>query len=180
MNKDHHPLGWNAFKIRIRLADLALPRGTSPPTLVIDLSAPESLGPRATAALDIAGHQVVAYTLERIAGEKLRAFLSTLPTYLVKIAKPGATVRAKDLYDVTRIAVEFQHACASRYVDCVGIESFAEHLAVTRAAYEVDATIPKDISFDAAWRAIREIVARFEATGVVPRSYPLEAEPRPT
>ena len=195
MNKDHHPLGWNAFKIRIRLADLALPRGTSPPTLVIDLSAPESLGPSATAALDIAGHQVVAYTLERIAGEKLRAFLSTLPTYLVKIAKPGATVRAKDLYDVTRIAkakpfadvmfwdavaVEFQHACASRYVDCVGIESFAEHLAVTRAAYEVDATIPKDISFDAAWRAIREIVARFEATGVVPRSYPLEAEPRPT
>ena len=59
---------------------------------MIDLSAPESLGPLAIADLDVDGRQVVAYTLERIAGEKLRAFLSTLPTHLAKIAKPGAAV----------------------------------------------------------------------------------------
>ena len=183
--RDSHPLGWNAFKVRIRLVDFTLQRGETSPTLVIDLSAPESLGPLAIADLDVDGRQVVAYTLERIAGEKLRAFLSTLPTHLAKIAKPGAAVRAKDLYDVARItmakpladvafwdavAEEFVRACASRLVDCTGIASFAERLEVTQAAYEGDPTIPKDIPFGDAWSAVREIVAHFEVRKVVPTS----------
>ena len=190
--RDAHPQGWNAFEVQIRLVDLALQRGQTPPTLTIDLSAPESLGPKATATMDVDGHQVTAYTLERIAGEKLRAFLSSLPTHRAKFAKPGNAVRAKDLYDLAciatamplsnsvfwdTVALEFGHACASRHVDCVGIASFAEQFEVTRAAYEGDATIPKDIPFDVAWSAVREIVSRFAATGAVPRSYPSRPSP---
>lgn len=74
-----------------------------------------------------------AYTLVRIAGEKLRAFLSSLPAYRAKVKKPGEAVRAKDLYDISRIrrvhgleqiefwrraGEEFHVACRYRYIDC--------------------------------------------------------------
>ena len=36
-------------------------------------------------------------------GEKLRAYLSSLPAYRKKLDRPGEAIRAKDLYDITRI-----------------------------------------------------------------------------
>lgn len=49
------------------------------------------------------GHVVMAYTLQRIAGEKLRAFLSSLPTYRRQVKTPGEVVRVKDIYDLACI-----------------------------------------------------------------------------
>ncbi len=78
-----HPLGWDAFKVRMTVADLSKHvRGL--PALEIDVAAPEELLATSVATMDVGGHFVAAYTLERIAGEKLRAFLSSLPAYRFK------------------------------------------------------------------------------------------------
>jgi hypothetical protein len=47
--------------------------------LEIDISAPEQLSAHAVSYLPIGDHTVRAYTLERIAGEKLRAFSARCP-----------------------------------------------------------------------------------------------------
>lgn len=60
----NHPRGWNAFEARIGLMDLSNPNALTLPSLVLDIAAPESLGPNAVAPLDVDGHPVVAYTLE--------------------------------------------------------------------------------------------------------------------
>lgn len=83
--------------------------------------------------------------------------------------KPGVderVVRAKDLYDISRIChvrgleqvdfwqlagEEFRVACRSRYIDCHGLTTFQEQWDVTRKTYSA-ATIPKDIPFDEAVR----------------------------
>jgi len=133
-------------------------------------------------------HEVTAYTLPRIAGEKLRAFLTSLPAYRRKLARPGEAVRAKDIYDLACIererplsdrtfwnaaGQEFRTASASRFVDCAGQVTFEEDLDVTRATYEADATIPKDISFEAAWAVLRAAVKAMEGLGVIPFAFPL-------
>lgn len=183
-----HPRGWNAFSVRINLDDLKMAGVIGLPPLELDIAAPEDLGPKALAPMAVGAHEILAYTLERIAGEKLRAFLSSLPTYRAKVKKPGDAVRAKDLYDLMRIAQarplsdvafwrlageEFQRACASRLIDCRGLTSFEEEWEVTRATYSNDAIIPKDISFDRAWSNLLAIVEQFSAWGVVPFEYPL-------
>jgi hypothetical protein len=95
-------MGWDAFKVRMNVNDLSKHvRGL--PALEIDVAAPEELLDTSVATIEVGGHRVYAYTLERIAGEKLRAFLSSLPAYRAKVKKPGEAVRAKDLYDVSRI-----------------------------------------------------------------------------
>ncbi len=185
-----HPMGWNAFSVVVRLRDFMHEGVRGLPSLAFDVAAPEALGDHAIAPLGVGGETVFAYTLERIAGEKLRAFLSSLPAYRDKVGKPGDAVRAKDLYDVANIldrhpideaefwgdaAGEFGLACASRFIDCTGIETFAEDVDVTRATYEADATLPGDIGFDAAWQAIEAIVRAWEAAGVFPLHHPLPA-----
>ena len=82
-----HPRGWNAFEARIGLMDRSNPNALALPSLVLDIAAPESLGPHAVAPLDVDGHPVAAYTLERIVGEKLRAFLSSLPAHRRKLGR---------------------------------------------------------------------------------------------
>jgi hypothetical protein len=181
-----HRLGWDAFKVRINVNDLRRNvRGL--PALEIDVAAPEELLDTSVATIEVGGHRVRAYTLERVAGEKLRAFLSSLPTYRSKVNKPGESVRAKDLYDISRIrhvhgledvefwrlaGKEFRIACQSRYIDCTGLTTFQEQWTVARETYE-EATIPKDIPFKEAEATLMSIVAFLEAEGIVPFTFPL-------
>jgi Nucleotidyl transferase AbiEii toxin, Type IV TA system len=139
---NRHPMGWDAFKVRINVNDLTK-RLRNLPALDIDVAAPEELLDTSVSPIEIGSHCIVAYTLERIAGEKLRAFLSSLPAYRKKLKKPGDAVRAKDLHDLARIrrardlvdgtfwrlaGKEFRLACKARYVDCAGLETFQEQM----------------------------------------------------
>lgn len=186
-----HPLGWNAFEVVVKLRDFMNEGVLGLPNVEFDVAAPEELGANAIAPLGVGEETVFAYTLERIAGEKMRAFLSSLPAYRNKVKKPGDAVRAKDLYDVSKIlsvqpidevdfwkdaAEEFRLACASRYIDCTGIETFAEDFDVTRSTYETDATLPNDTDFDAAWRAVEDIVRFWETVGIFPLHFQLPDE----
>ena len=190
-----HPFGWMGFLIRIRLKDNALSGERGLPTLEIDVAAHEPLGTHAVSDLSLgAGLTVRAYTVERIAGEKMRAFLTSLPAYKLKTGRRADTVRVKDLYDLTRIArvhpldsdvdfwrhagEEFRMACESRYVDCAGIVTFGENLAMTRKLYE-SPIIPHDIPFETAWQTIGHIVTIWEKAGVIPLSFALPQVGRP-
>jgi hypothetical protein len=179
-------MGWDAFKVRMNVNDLSK-HVSGLPALEIDVAAPEELLDTSVATIEVGGHRVYAYTLERLAGEKLRAFLSSLPAYRAKVKKPGEAVRAKDLYDVSRIrgahgleqiefwrlaGEEFRVACRSRYIDCQGLTTFQEQWVVTRKTYE-EATIPKDISFEEAEATPVAVVSFLEAQGIVPFTFPL-------
>ena len=181
-----HPMGWDAFNVRLNVNDLTM-SNPSLPALEIDVASPEQLLSTSVSTILIGGHPVAAYTLERIAGEKLRAFLSSLPAYGVKVKKPGEAVRVKDLYDISRIqgihgirdfefwrlvGQEFRIACQSRYIDCYGLPTFQEQREVTRKTYE-QATIPKDIPFDQAEATLNGIVHFLGSEGLLPFEYPL-------
>lgn len=187
--RNDHPMGWNAFDVKVQLNDFSNDGVRGLPSIDFDVAAPETLGEVAVAPLEVDGHTVFAYTLERIAGEKLRAFLSSLPAYRSKVQKPGDAVRVKDLYDVARIlsvhslegdaafwknaGEEFQLACASRYIDCAGINTFSEDIGVTQAIYQADPTLPKDVDFNDAWNSIASIVAHWERLGILPVANPI-------
>lgn len=183
-----HPLGWDAFRIRIQVRDLRRADVRGLPGIEIDVAAPEMLLEGSTEPLVIGGHEVIAHSLPRLAGEKLRAFLSTLPAYREKVRKRSDAVRVKDIYDIGRIAheyppgeeefwrragAEFYVACESRFIDCEGVRTFEQHLDVTRQAYETSPTLPKDIDFEEAWPIVRTVVEQFETWGVVPFAFPL-------
>jgi hypothetical protein len=189
-----HPMGWNAFNVKIQVRDLRRPSVRGLPGIEIDVAAPEALDEGSTAPLVIGDHEVIAYSVPRLAGEKLRAFLSSLPEYRMKLQKPNDAVRVKDIYDVGRIAreypteeeeafwrqagAEFRVACKSRYIDCDGISTFEQQLHVTRQLYETSPTLPKDISFDEAWGAVRLVVERFDAWDITPFTFPLPTRSR--
>ena len=184
-----HPFGWDGFlaKAQIRDGKNAGVRGL--PAIEIDVAAFETLGPNAISKLEIQQDLWVrAYTLERIAGEKLRAFLSSLPAYLKKIGRRTDTARVKDLYDIVRIwkvkpitetafwreaANEFNLACESRFIDCVGIETFMENEQMTAELFNNDPTLPKDITFDLVKKALTEILDLFKEQQWIPFEYPI-------
>ena len=187
-----HTFGWKGFDVLIRLRDFTRSNVRGLPTLQLDIAAPEELGVRSTAVLAVDGHNVQAYTESRIAGEKLRAFLTTLPAYRAKLGGGARAVRAKDLFDLVRIerahpladadsgefwrdaADDFRRACASRSVDCAGLSTFAEGLETTTAIYDADATIDKAaVPFDVAWATLEGIVARLESLGAIPCRFPV-------
>lgn len=185
-----HPRGWNAFEVIVKLRDFNNEGVLGLPSVTFDIAAPETLGEHAIALLEVGEGSVFAYTLERIAGEKMRAFLSSLPSYRNKVKKPGQDIRAKDMYDVAKIlgtrgiqdtefwscaAEEFKLACSSRYIDCEGLGTFAETIEVTRSTYESD-PIPKDVSFDSAWQCIESIVNYWNTLGLFPIDNPLPEE----
>jgi len=129
--KRSHPMGWNAFDVTIGLIDLMRDEQRGLPSLTMDIAAPEELLPDSCTPLSLDGQSILVYTLERIAGEKLRAFLTSLPSYARKLDATARVVRAKDLYDVARIeearpvarqdfwrrvGQEFRMACKSRFV----------------------------------------------------------------
>jgi len=187
--RDNHPFDWTGFTVKIGLLDNENPAVLNTPAVEIDIAAPEELGEGVVAPLTLRdGLTVQAYTLERIAGEKMRAFLSSLPAYRSKIGRRPDTPRFKDLYDLARIrrrfeiadsafwrtaGREFRLACASRFVDCAGIETFAEDLAATRQIYEADPTLPKDIPFGEAWSAVQTAVDLFTGFGILPFAFPI-------
>ncbi|MXY66430.1 MAG: nucleotidyl transferase AbiEii/AbiGii toxin family protein [Gammaproteobacteria bacterium] len=183
-----HPRGWDSYDVRISIIDHTRPRVLGLPSITLDIAAPEALGQGSIAPLRMNEATVWAYTLERITGEKLRAFLSSLPAYRTKVTKPGEAVRVKDVFDIARIrrvrslddhefwiaaGKEFQVACKSRLIDCLGLQSFEEDLDTTRSSYENDPTLPKSIDFDEAWNAIRDIVVFLESIHVIPFEFPI-------
>lgn len=186
--RNDHPRGWDAFKIKINVEDFKNTKVRGLPALTIDIAAPEELSENSVSDIDIGGYIVSAYTLERIAGEKLRAFLSTLPAYRQKVKKPGEAVRVKDLYDIARIqrakpisdelfwevvGNEFKLACSSRYIDCEGLDTFKEHWGNTQSLYENDLTLPKNIQFDEVDKGIADINEFFLRKKIVPFTFPL-------
>lgn len=189
--KKDHPHGWNGFLVNITLMDNESIGVHVMPTLTIDIAAPEVITPESISTLPWGTATIHAYTLERIAGEKARAFLSSLPTYRRKVRKRAAGVRAKDLYDLTKIeqeigtndeafwktaGEEFRLACKSRFIDCSGVDSFIEDWRTTLSTYEQDAIIPQDLSFEEVEKALFRIVERWKGMGIIPFEFPLPGE----
>ena len=148
--RKEHPRGWDGYNVKVSVTDHTRPGVRGLPNLTLDIAAPEALRDDSIAPLKLGKESIWAYTLERIAGEKLRAFLSSLPQYREKVKKRGEAVRVKDIYDIERIArvhpldngefwskagEEFRLACESRFVDCLGIDSFEQDLAVVRGVH---------------------------------------------
>ena len=189
-----HPLGWDSHAAAIRLRDGQFAGVLGLPVLEIDIGAPEPLSAHAVSDLPIGDHTVRAYTLERIAGEKLRAFLSTLPAYRRKVKKPGEAIRVKDLYDLVRIhrsrplsdqefwrkaAEDFRLACASRYIDCDGLDAFRQNWPATQQAFTADPTLPKDVTFAEVEAMLNPIVEFLRREKILPLSFPLPSPVAP-
>ncbi len=183
-----HPRGWNALQVQIRVLDMSRPSVRGLPTLGLDLAYPEALSEHSTTQLEIVGRRVMAYTLERIAGEKLRAFLSTTPAYQQKKAGSRETLRVKDLPDLAQIlkhtpltdrafwrqvGAEFRLACESRGIDCSGWATFDAVEEQARGFYAKDSTVAGSMAFDDAWKAVKAIVKRMEVEGITPFEFAL-------
>lgn len=174
-----HPLGCNGLTVVISIKDLANPGEPTFPRLTMDIAAPELLTKNSTVTLEKFGGRISMYSLERIAGEKLRAYLMSLPTYVQKHDRPRDAVRVKDLFDIARIlrarplpqnvefwtvaASEFEICCQARYVDCNGLDSFRENLDQAQFQYQNERVIPSDqIGFTEAWQATVTIIKYFQ------------------
>lgn len=189
--RDSHPRGWDAFKIKISIKDNENEGVRGLPALTIDVAAPETLTVWSVNEMQWNGSSIRAYTLERIAGEKARAFLSTLPTYREKVKKPGEAVRTKDLYDLSRIleaksisdiefwqiaGEEFRLACESRFIDCSGLASFQEDWEATKETFEKDKIIPAGTDFDEIEQTLISIVGFWTELGIIPFKFPLPTQ----
>jgi hypothetical protein len=187
----NHPFGWDAFSVKVKVKDNENLHVINLSSLSIDIAAPELLSGNSTSPLNIGEHNIRAYTLERIAGEKLRAYLSTLPAYRNKVGKIGEAIRTKDLYDIALIyrkkpivdydfwlacGREFKLACSSRFIDCLGVDTFRENWNNVERLFGQDPTLPKDISFREVETALMAIIAFFDAENIVPFSFPLPTE----
>ncbi len=187
-----HRQGWDAFLVKVVLIDLRREGQKGLPFLTIDIAAPETLLGDSLTECRIGRGVAKIYTLKKIVGEKLRAFLSSLPAYATKLAMRPKSVRVKDLYDVARVerlhslsdeafwravGAEFRASSTSRFVDCDGLSAFAENFDVTRESYLKDATIPDDISFDDAWGVLERIVIFFESEAIIPFATALDEFP---
>lgn len=186
--QERHPRGWDGLLAKFSIADQRHRATRGLPVLELDLAAPEPVGPDAVCELLLGDIGIRAYALHRIAGEKLRAFLESLPAYRTKMGRNPRAVRAKDLHDLALIlaakpitdtafwqsaAHEFQLACESRLVDCHGPETFYENGAMTKAIYESDPTLSA-VSWDEADNALAEILDFFGDLTIYPFSHPLE------
>jgi hypothetical protein len=177
-----HPRGWNAFLLRIRVRDNRCAGVIGLPTLEIDVAAPETLGPDAVETMEVRGLLAKVYALHRIAGEKLRAYLISLPAYGEKMARAERGVRVKDLHDLARILRarpasdlefwnkaerEFKLACESRLVGCRGLESFMESWPLAQKRYEADGNLSA-VSFAEAEQALKTVVGLLDQQGIFP------------
>lgn len=186
--KNDHPKGWNGYEISITILDNERSGVRGLPVLTIDLVAPEQLSKNSVKPILLGASTIRAYSLERIAGEKARAYLSSLPTYRDKVKKSEKAVRVRDLYDLARIlqhktisekgfwkiaGEEFKIACASRFVDCSGRKSFQEDWPRIVELYDKSPTIPKDIPFKEIEKSIRDISGFWQRIAIIPFSFPL-------
>ncbi len=182
-----HPRGWTALLIRVQVRDNLRAGVVGLPRLEIDVAASETFGPDAVETMAIKGLPARVYALHRIAGEKLRAYLTSLPVYRRKLSGGEREFRVKDLHDVARILRarpasdvefwtkarrEFNLACESRLVDCRGLESFMESWPLARERYETDANL-RNVPFAEAERALKVVVGLFESQGIFPLKFPL-------
>ncbi|MGA2587102.1 MAG: nucleotidyl transferase AbiEii/AbiGii toxin family protein [Candidatus Aminicenantales bacterium] len=188
MPRTSHPHGWDGFYITVSISDHENSGVRGLPNLTIDVVAPETLSEYSLTKMRLGKSKIVAYTLERIAGEKARAFLSSLRTYKDKIGKREKAIRVRDLYDLAQIVRvrklsdntfwkiagnEFKLSCESRFVDCVGVSSFREEWTLAEELYKKSPTIPKDIPFKEVETFIINISKYWEKTGIIPFSFPL-------
>ena len=181
-----HLRGWDAFLLRIEVQDNSKAGVLGLPMLEIDVAAPETLGPNAVETLEVQRIPARVYALHRIAGEKLRAYLTSLPAYRRKMQGGDREFRVKDLHDIARIlrarpvldakfwndaGHEFQLACQSRLVDCRGLESFMENWPQAHERYETDASL-RNVPFDEAEHALKTVVGFIEKQGIFPLEFP--------
>jgi len=189
--KTKHPLGWNAFVITISLLDHENLDIRGLPSLTIDVAAPERYSKHSFSELKVGQTKIIAYTLERIAGEKARAYLMSLPTYRDKVDKHEKAIRVKDLYDLALIVRkktisnkafwiaagnEFKISSESRFVDCFGSTTFLENRHLAEELYRKSPTIPKDIPFEDVEKSVLEISNYWTKIGIIPFSYPLPTQ----
>ena len=182
-----HIRGWNQFKLKIEIQDNSLAGVLSLPKLELEVAAQESLGPNAVEELDIHGSPAKVYALHRIAGEKLRAYLTSLPAYRRKMKGGERNFRVKDLHDIARIlrarsqedakfwlaaSREFLLACESRLVDCRGLETFMEDWPQARVRYEADGSLAM-VPFAEAEQALKTVVGLLEQQKIFPVEYQL-------
>jgi hypothetical protein len=182
-----HPRGWDAFHLNINVQDNLLPGVLGLPVIQMDMAAPETLGPDAVETLTVQGIPAKVYALHRIAGEKLRAYLTSLPPYRRKMQGGAREFRVKDLHDIARIlrarpasneefwtkaGGEFQLACQSRLVDCQGLESFMENWSLARERYEADGSL-RNVTFDEAERALKIVTGLIEGQRIFPLEFPI-------
>ena len=176
------------FEYHFEVEDVS--SGYGPQKLRIDIAPPEIYSARSISDLKIGATTVRALSLERMTGEKLRAFLSCLPSYRRKINNPQPPVirRAKDLYDLAKIAavhslaskdfwldaaVEFRLACESRCISCQGIETFREDWLGTETAFRDDRTLPNDLDFKQVSEVLHWVVEFLKDSQFLPFDYPL-------
>jgi hypothetical protein len=184
-----HPRGWNVYWLDLEIRDMAAQNFLgAAPTLRIEIAAPELLSEHSISTIQLNGRLVQAVTLERMAGEKLRAFISSLPAYRKKLRHKIHSPRAKDLYDLARIrrkrpledrvfwqisGQEFYLACQSRCIDCGGIRTFKEQWDTTQQVYRSDPTIPGDVPFTEAENTLGQVVAFLGEMGRIPFAFEL-------
>ena len=73
-------------------------------------------------------------------------------------------------------ADEFFLACKSRFIDCLGIETFQEAWRTTQDAYTADPTIPDDVPWTEATSSLERIVANLAEMGRFPFAFELPAD----
>lgn len=184
-----HPMGWDGLVAKIKVTDQKNIGVRTLPTVDLEIAAPEKLGPNAVCDLPMNGMTIQAYALHRIAGEKMRAFLTSLPEYRDKINSPQRDVRAKDLHDLARIlnarpitdeefwkdaAHEFRLACESRYVDCEGPQTFHQNWSRTKTVYVSNPQLAA-VSWEEADDALNTILGLFHSLEVFPFSFSMKA-----
>jgi len=182
-----HIRGWNQFKLKIGVQDNTLAGVLALLKLELEVAALETLGPNAVEILKVHGTPANVYALHRIAGEKLRAYLTSLPTYRRKMGGGEREFRVKDLHDIARIlrarpiadaafwaeaGQEFILACESRLVDCRGLESFMEDWPLARVRYEADGSLAK-VPFAEAEHALKTVVGLLDQQKIFPLNYPV-------
>jgi hypothetical protein len=188
---DAHPRGWDMFRIILNITDRRHAGVRGLPPAIIEISAPEQLGPHAIEEHVFRGVPARMYSLHRVAGEKMRAYLTSLPDYRNKRGGGEREFRVKDLHDLARIvrsrpitdggfweavAEEFKLACASRFVDCAGPETFKQDWPQARLRYEQDRSLQR-IPFAEAESALEFILRFFETIHTFPLNF--EAPPLP-
>ena len=185
-----HPMGWVGYEVLISLRDSVHLEVKGLPPIPVEVATMEPLGQEAVVELPLeAGVSVKCFALHRIAAEKLRAFLQSLPPYCAKFKRPFRAPRVKDLYDLAQImranaigeskfwdavSTEFVLACKSRKVDCDGIDSFREAWTDTKEQYESDRSLGR-IPLGEAESALVQIVRYLERHNIFPLHFPLPA-----
>lgn len=180
-----HPHGWDMLRVRLVIRDHQMASSRGLPPAELEVAAAETYGSDAVEIQDFLGAPAQVYALHRIAGEKLRAYLTSLPEYRAKMQGGTREFRVKDLHDLARILKhrplreadfwdkamrEFKLACESRYVDCAGPETFKQDWAQAKIRYEQDQHLMA-VPFQEAEAALNAVLEAFSRMGAFPLEF---------